>query len=228
MVNGLENNNRVEYKKPNWMILKEAAKQLFEEGRKTFTRKELTRYAQRLDPTRPITSLDFEIDLVTVNSNSKDKYRSPEKLFLFRISRGRYTLYDPEVHGPLEKYLEYRLEFPTRRQILENIMEQLKREGYEVREVKHLHKPLLPDLVALKNGLRIGIWIIDPGADKGTQLKILAYAIGSALLNNYDEAVITVPREVMNRIPYRIREVLSKHNIRLTLLKEEKRYVITL
>ncbi len=224
----MEYNNGLEYKKPNWMILKEAAKQLVESGKKTFTRKELTRYAQSLDPSRPVTSLDFEIDLVTVNSNSKDKYRSPEKLFLFRIGRGRYTLYDPEVHGPLEKYLEYRLDFPTRRQILESIMEQLRREGYEVKEVKHLHKPLLPDLVAVKDGLRIGVWIVDPSADKNTQLKILAYAIGSALLNNYDRTIITLPRELLTRIPYRIREELMKHNIKLTMLKEEKRYIIAL
>lgn len=222
----MEYSNGFEYKKPNWMILKEAAEKLAKSGKRTFTRKELTRFAKQIDPSRPITSLDFEIDLVTVNSNSKDRYRTPEKLFLFRVGRGRYTLYDPEVHGPIEKYMDNQWYFPTRRQVLRSVVEQLERQGYRVDVVKQVHKPLSPDLIAEKNGARIGIWIVDPGSDKSTQLKTLAYAVGSALLNAYDEALITLPPELLSRIPAELKDLLRSRGIKLVPLREEKRYVI--
>ncbi len=222
----LENSQETIYKKANWEVLKEAAVKLVEMGKRTFTRKELTRFAKKLDPSRPLTSLDFEIDLVTVNSNSKDRYRNPEKLFLFRVGRGRYTLYDPEIHGPIEKYLDQKTYSPTRREVIESLKEQLSREGFEVKEVKHLHKPLTPDLVAQVNGRVIGVWIIDPGSDRATQLKSLAYALGSALMSQYREAVIAVPAELIDKIPGKLRGFLEENNIRLRILREEKRYVI--
>lgn len=223
----MENDANNIHKKPNWMILKEAAERLYMEGRTSFTRKELTSYAKKIDPSRPETSLDFEIDLVTVNSNSKDRYRDPEKLFLFRISRGRYTLYDPEVHGPLEKYLEPHRYFPTRKRVLRQIMEELKMKGYDVWENKQQRKPLAPDLIAEIDGKRIGIWVIDPGVDKSTQLKTLAYAIGSSLLDtSFNQHIIALPQHLINKIPKPLKEFLNSHNVKLAYLREEKRYTI--
>ncbi len=224
----MENNYGLQYKKPNWMVLKEAAEKLVSMGKRTFTRKELTKYAKQLDPQRPITSLDFEIDLVTINSNSRDRYRNPEKLFLFRVGRGRYTLYDPEIHGPVEKYLDHEAYSPTRREVIESLKEQLERSGYRVEEVKHHHRPLTPDLIVKGDGRTIAVWIIDPGSDKSTQLKSLAYALGSALMNQYSESIIAMPADVINKIPARLRSILEKNNVRLRILVEEKRYIIAL
>jgi hypothetical protein len=218
--------NGLEAKKPNWMLVKEAAMKLYSSGKRSFTRKELVRLARQLDPSRPATSLDFEVDLVTVNSNSKDRYRSPEKLFLFRMGRGRYTLYDPEIHGPIEKYIDYQWYSPTRREVLESLLEQLKSRGLEAHEVKHLHKPLSPDIIAYDGERRLGVWIIDPGMDSATQLKALAYAIGSALLNVFDESIIAAPGDLIGKIPEDLKRLLEERRIRLHVLQEEKRYVI--
>ena len=62
-----------EEREPTWLVLKKAALELVKRGKTSFTRKELIEYARNhIDPTRSLTSLDFEIDLVTVNGNSKD------------------------------------------------------------------------------------------------------------------------------------------------------------
>lgn len=225
----LESNIGNIIKKPNWMILKEAAEQLVKMGKKTFTRKELTKFAKSLDPTRPETSLDFEIDLVTVNSNSKDRYRDPDKLFLFRIGRGRYTLYDPEIHGPLEKYLEEHRFIPTRKYVLSQIIQELRDLGYEAYENQYHRKPLAPDIIAKKDSKRIGVWVIDPAIDQSTQLKALAYALGSALLNKkVDKHIITIPPNLVSKIPSELKEVLENLGVRIALLKEKKRYTIVL
>ncbi|ADI31723.1 DUF7669 domain-containing protein [Staphylothermus hellenicus] len=216
-------------KKPNWMILKEAAEQLVKSGKKRFSRKELTKFAKTLDPTRPETSLDFEIDLVTVNSNSKDRYRDPDKLFLFRIARGRYTLYDPEIHGPLEKYLEEYRFIPTRKHLLAQIIEELKKIGYEAYENQYHRKPLAPDIIAKENNERIGVWVIDPAIDKPTQLKALAYALGSAILNKkFNSHIITMPIDLVSSIPPELKELLEKLKVKIVLLKEEKKYALIL
>ncbi len=226
----MESNNGNVYKKPNWMILKEAAEELVRMGKTSFTRKELTKYAKKLDPSRPETSLDFEIDLVTVNSNSKDRYRDPDKLFLFRIARGRYTLYDPETHGPLEKYLEQHRFIPTRKYVLSQVIEDLQTKGFEAHENRYHRKPLAPDIIAKMNGKKIGVWVIDPSIDPSTQMKALAYAIGSSLLNTeYDEHIITVPSNLANKIKQSmLNKVIDKLNIKIAILKEKKQYVIEL
>lgn len=211
------------------MILKEAAEQLVKSGKKRFSRKELTKFAKTLDPTRPETSLDFEIDLVTVNSNSKDRYRDPDKLFLFRIARGRYTLYDPEIHGPLEKYLEEHRFIPTRKYLLAQIIEELKKIGYEAYENQYNRKPLAPDIIAKENNERIGVWVIDPAIDKPTQLKALAYALGSAILNKkFNRHIITMPIDLVSSIPPELKELLKKLRVEIVLLKEEKKYALIL
>jgi hypothetical protein len=226
-------NLAVEYgntaKKPNWMILREAAERLVKMGKSTFTRKELVKHAKTLDPSRPETSLDFEIDLVTINSNSKDRYRDPDKLFLFRVGRGKYTLYNPEIHGPLEKYLEEHRFIPTRKYVLSQVIEELKNRGYEAYENQQHRKPLAPDIIAKINDERIGVWVIDPGVDQSTQLKVLAYAIGSALLNKkFDKHIITLPQNLISRIPRNVYEFLRSNDVEIAILKEKKRYVIEL
>ncbi|MEM4224751.1 MAG: hypothetical protein QXX93_02200, partial [Desulfurococcaceae archaeon] len=52
-------------RKPNWVLLKEAAESLYRSGKIYFTRKELIEEAKKKDPSRSDMSLDFEIDLVT-------------------------------------------------------------------------------------------------------------------------------------------------------------------
>ncbi len=216
-------------KLPTWMVLKKAAEELTKKGKTSFTRKELTMFAKKnIDPSRPETSLDFEVDLVTVNSNSKDRYKDPEKLFLFRISRGRYTLYDPDIHGPLEKYLEPHHYLPTRKLVLSQISEILENKGYKVQIILQHRKPLTPDIVA-DNGKKTAVWVIDPGTDQATQLKNLAYAIGSALLSSngiYDEIIITGPSFIINKIPEKVKQMLRSLGIKLAILREERRYTL--
>ena len=218
-------------KEPTWLILKKAATELVELGRISFSRRELINYAKKhVDPEKPESSLDFEVDLVTVNGSSKDKYKDPEKLFLFRIGRGRYTLYDPELHGPLEKYLEISSGIPTRRYVLRNVADSLKSRGYSIHEVKPTGKAIVPDLIATSDGEKIGVWVIDPSIDSSTQMKALAYAIGSSLLNTeYDEHIITVPSNLVNKIKQSmLNKVIDKLNIKIAILKEKKQYVVEL
>ncbi|MCC5990621.1 MAG: hypothetical protein LM558_03845, partial [Thermosphaera sp.] len=137
-------------KKPNWALLKEVAEELYRMGKITFTRKELASKAHEKDPTRSEMSLDFEIDLVTVNSSSKDKYKDPDKLFLFRLDRGRYTLYNPEEHGELDKFTGIQRVSATRKQVLNEVLEELERLGYEATENKYA-KALQPDIIATRD-----------------------------------------------------------------------------
>lgn len=215
-------------KKPNWLLLKEAARELVEMGKTVFTRKELVELARKLDPDRSDASLDFEIDLVTVNSNSKDKYRDPDKLFLYRLDRGKYTLYNPEIHGPLENYLYSRIT-SVRREFLSDIVAKLREAGYEAHENRALNRPLAPNIIARKNDKRIGVWVVDPSQDPVNQLRTLAYAIGSAILSKaYNEYIIILPQSLLSKIPLGVRDTLSKLNIRLVYIKEEKRYTLAL
>ncbi len=220
-----------EYKEPTWMVLKKAAMKLMEQGKASFTRKELIMYAKKhVDPERSESSLDFEVDLVTVNGNSKDRYRDPEKLFLFRIGRGRYTLYDPEIHGPLEQYLEGGERPVSRRQVVEQVVASLREKGYGVEEKRYRRRPLAPDLVAYEGERRIGVWIVDPAGDKYTQLKRLAYSIGAAMIerDRYAWIMIIAPPDIVGRIPPRIRSCLEENGVRLVYIREERRYTIKL
>lgn len=213
-------------RKPNWLILKEAAQQLVKMGKTVFTRKELTVYARKLDPARSEASLDFEIDLVTVNSNSKDKYRDPDKLFLYRIDRGRYTLYNPEIHGSIDNYIYQRMP-PIRRDFINEVVRELESKGYKI-EVKQSSKPLTPNIIARYDNEKIGIWLVDPMQDPLSQLKTLAYIVGSAILNkSFAQHIIVLPQPLISRIPLSTREILSKMRIKLAVLKEEKRYTIS-
>ncbi len=216
---------------PTWLVLKKAAMEMVKRGKTTFTRKELIEFAKKyIDPERPISSLDFEIDLTTVNGSSKDKYRDPEKLFLFRVGRGRYTLYDPELHGPLERYLEPSPSMPSRKNVIKSISESLKNRGYSVQEAKKASKPLSPDLVATLNGEKIGVWIVDPAGDQRTQLRTLAFSIGAAIIERpkYDWVMIIAPPDIMASIPPDLREILEKKGIRLALIEEERKYTVKL
>jgi len=218
-------------KEPTWLILKKAATELVELGRISFSRRELINYAKKhVDPEKPESSLDFEVDLVTVNGSSKDKYKDPEKLFLFRIGRGRYTLYDPELHGPLEKYLEISSGIPTRRYVLRNVADSLKSRGYSIHEVKPTGKAIVPDLIATSDGEKIGVWVIDPASDQKTQLRTLAYSIGSAIITRpqYNWVMIIVPPDIVGVIPQGMRNVLEKNGIHIALIKEERRYTVKL
>ncbi|RLG79623.1 MAG: hypothetical protein DRO13_05650 [Thermoprotei archaeon] len=215
-------------RKPNWLILKEAARDLIETGKTVFTRKELTLQARKIDPSRSEASLDFEIDLVTINSNSKDKYRDPDKLFLYRIDRGRYTIYNPEVHGPIENYLYYRPS-TVRKEFLAEIIKKLEEVGYRAHENKASNKPLSPNIVAEINDKRIGVWVVDPSQDPISQLRTLAYAIGSSILNkNFSEYLVILPQNLLSKISLGTRDQLSKLGVKLAYLKEEKRYSLLL
>ena len=214
-------------RKPNWLILKEAAQELVKMGKTVFTRKELTMYARKLDPTRSEASLDFEIDLVTVNSNSKDKYRDPDKLFLYRIDRGRYTLYNPEIHGSIYSYI-YQRAPPIRREFINEIVRELESKGYQI-EVKQSNKPLTPNIVARIDNEKIGVWLIDPMQDPLTQLRMLAYIIGSTILNkSFNKHLVILPQPLISRIPLSVRDMLNKIGVKLAVLKEEKRYSVSL
>lgn len=211
-------------RKPNWLILKEAAQELMKIGKTVFTRKELTMYARKLDPSRSEASLDFEIDLVTVNSNSKDKYRDPDKLFLYRIDRGRYTLFNPEIHGSIDSYILQKTT-PIRRDFLKQIIGKLEEKGIKAYENKFASRPLAPNIIAEENGIRTAIWIVDPSLDPANQIRALAYSIGSSILNrNFNKYLIVIPQNLANKLPREVRSILSKLNIKIAYLKEEKRY----
>jgi len=213
-------------RKPNWLILKEAAEELYRSGKTVFTRKELTRYARKLDPSRSEASLDFEIDLVTVNSNSKDRYRDPEKLFLYRIDRGRYTLYNPEVHGPIDEYV-YRAS-PIRRDFIDEVVKELESHGYRV-EVKQPGKALAPDIIARINGEKVSVWLIDPMQDPLNQMKNLAYVIGSIMLSRGSgKHVIILSSSLLAKIPSSVKDLLKSMNVHLAVLKEEKKYTLSI
>jgi hypothetical protein len=217
-------------KKPNWLLLKEAAEALYRSGKTTFTRKELVAEVLKRDPSRSEMSLDFEIDLVTVNSGSKERYRDPEKLFLYRVERGRYTLYNPEEHGDLEKYIgSQRVLTISRKELLEEVMGIFEEQGYDV-TVNKTTKPLEPDIIAEKAEEEVcGIWVIDPALPLSAQYRQLAYAIGSSLLNkNYKEHVILVPGELYKRIPQEIVESLRNLNVKFAIIREERKYTIQL
>ncbi len=217
-------------KKPNWLLLKEAAEALYRSGKTTFTRKELVAEVLKRDPSRSEMSLDFEIDLVTVNSGSRERYRDPEKLFLYRVERGTYTLYNPEEHGDLEKYIgPQRVLTISRKELVEEIMEILEMQGYDV-TVNKTTKPLEPDIIAEKSEEELsGIWIIDPALPLSAQYRQLAYAIGSALLNkNYKEHIVLVPGELYKRVPQEITEALKNLNVKFAIIREERKYTIQL
>jgi hypothetical protein len=215
-------------KKPNWVLLKEAAESIYRSGKVYFTRKELISEVKKRDPARSEESLEFEIDLVTVNSSSKDKYRDPEKLFLYRIERGKYTLYNPEEHGELEKYVGTQRLITTRKKLVEEVVKTLEEMGFDVTPSRS-NKPLEPDMIAEKGDdeRSIGIWIIDPSSPLSTQYRYLAYIIGSCILNkNYSEYIILVPGELYRRIQQEVIDVLNKFNAKLAIIKEERRYTI--
>ena len=213
-------------KKPNWLLIKEACLDLVKSGKNFFSRREIINVAKQKDPSRSDMSLDFEIDLVTVNSNSKDKYRDPDKLFLFRIDRGSYTLYDPEIHGPIEKYIELARASPARKQVIAQVVKDLEDRGFEVSENKP-SKPLQPDLTAWKDEKKIGVWIIDPSADRPTQLKNLYLSIGSSLVDqSFDGYFIIIPQDLANKISDRVKSVLESFNTRIIVLREEKKYTL--
>lgn len=217
-------------KKPNWLLLKEAAEALYRSGKTTFTRKELVAEVLKRDPSRSEMSLDFEIDLVTVNSGSKERYRDPEKLFIYRVERGRYTLYNPEEHGDLEKYIgSQRVLTISRKELLEEVTGIFEEQGHDV-TVNKTTKPLEPDIIAEKAEEEVcGIWVIDPALPLSAQYRQLAYAIGSSLLNkNYKEHVILVPGELYKRIPQEIVESLRNLNVKFAIIREERKYTIQL
>ncbi|MEM4717935.1 MAG: hypothetical protein QXE81_04145 [Desulfurococcaceae archaeon] len=215
-------------KKPNWSSLKEAAESLYRSGKIYFTRKELIQEVKKRDQSRSEESLEFEIDLVTVNSNSKEKYRDPDKLFLYRIERGKYTLYNPEEHGELEKYIGSQRLILTRRKLLEEIIKIFKDVGYDV-SISKSNKPLEPDIVAERANeeTMVGVWVIDPSIPLSNQYRYLAYIIGSCILNkNYNQHLVLVPGELYKRIPQELIDLLSKFNTKLAIIKEERRYTV--
>ena len=218
-------------REPTWLVLKKAAIELTRKGLKTFTRRELTTYAKKyVDPDRPISILDFEVDLVTVNGSSKDKYRDPEKLFLFRIGRGKYTVYDPELHGPIDKYLEMMTRYPARRIVVKSISDELRARGYQVNEVKGVTRATAPDLIAKQDNERVGVWIIDPIGDQRAQMRTLAYSLGSAIVEskNYSWTLVLIPPSLLTQLPSNIRSVLEKIRVKVAVIKEERRYTIKL
>ncbi|MCY0867722.1 MAG: hypothetical protein OWQ48_00605 [Desulfurococcus sp.] len=213
-------------RKPNWLLLKEAAEELYRSGRTYFTRKELVSKAREKDPSRSEMSMDFEIDLVSVNSNSKDRYKDPEKLFLYRVGRGRYTLYNPEEHGELEKYIGIPRVSPARKHLIEEVIEKLESLGYDAYENRYA-KPLQPDVIAEGEDEVIGVWVIDPGVPLSDQHKMLAYAIGSSLLNReFNQYIIVSPGELLKRVTEDLVEMLGKFKIRFATVREDRRYTL--
>lgn len=215
-------------KKPNWLLLKEAAETLYRSGKTTFTRQDLIAEVLKRDPSRSEMSLDFEIDLVTVNSGSRERYRDPEKLFLYRIERGKYTLYNPEEHGELEKYIgSQRVLTVSRKELIEEVLQVLEKQGYDV-AINKTTKPIEPDIIAEKSEEEVsGIWVIDPALPLSAQYRQLAYAIGSSLLNkNYKEHIILIPGELYKRVPQEIVETLKSNSVRLAIIREERKYSI--
>jgi len=208
------------------MIIKEAAELLYQSGKTVFTRKELTSQALKLDPSRSEASLDFEIDLVTVNSYSKERYRDPDKLFLYRIDRGKYTLYNPEIHGDIQSYIYQKIP-PVRKSFINYISEYFQKEGYMV-EPKQSNQPLTPHLIIRKGDERIGVWIVDPMQDNNTQLSSLAFCIGACLLNrSISKHIIVVQQMLLGKIPSNTREYLLKNGVNILSIREEKRYIIS-
>lgn len=223
----MSNNN----KEPTWLVLKKAAAELTRKGLKTFTRRELITYAKKyIDPNRPASILDFEVDLVTVNGSSKDKYRDPEKLFLFRIGRGKYTVYDPELHGPIDKYIEMTTKHPARRVVVKSIVDELRARGYQVDEIKGISRATAPDLVAKRGNEKIGVWIIDPIGDQRAQMRTLAYSLGSAIVEskNYSWVLVLVPPPLLTHLQPNIRSVLETIRVKVAVIREERRYTIKL
>ncbi len=217
-------------REPTWLVLKKAAEELVKKGRTTFTRRELITYAKKyIDPERPESSLDFEVDLVTVNGSSKDRYRDPEKLFLFRIGRGRYTLYNPEIHGPIEEYLEVITRVPIRRTVVKSIAEVFKARGYIVEEQRG-GRVTAPDLVIRGNGEAIGVWIVDPMGEQRSQLRGFAYSLGSAIIERkrYSSSLVIVPPGLYTQLPEDIRAGLENIGVRIAIIKEERRYTVKL
>lgn len=224
----MASNELVQARKPNWVVLKEAAQQLVKSGKTVFTRKELTRMARQIDDTRSEASLDFEVDLVTVNSNSKDKYRDLDKLFLYRLERGRYTLYNPELHGSIEEFL-YAKTFHIKKEFLAQIVNELEARGYKVVETAQAAKPWSPNVVAIVDNSSVGVWIVDPSQYPTTQMKTVAYAIGSSMLNrSFEKHIIVLPQLILSRIPADVREQVEKFNIKFVTLREERKYSIAL
>ncbi|MEM1628057.1 MAG: hypothetical protein QXP02_01995 [Desulfurococcaceae archaeon] len=216
------------HEKPNWLLLKDAAEALYRSGRIFFSRKELVNEAKKRDPARSDMSLDFEIDLVTVNSNSKDKYKDPDKLFLYRVDRGKYTLYNPEEHGDLDKYIGMERYPLAGKQLIEKVLEILEEMGYDAVPNRSM-KVLQPDIIAEKEESKIGIWVIDPNMSISTQYKTLAYAIGSCMLNrSFNEYIVIVPVDLYKRITQEVLEVLRTFNIKFATLREERRYSLNL
>lgn len=215
-----------EDRKPNWLLLKEAVQELVESGKTVFNRKEIVDYAKKKDPSRSEASLDYEIDLVTVNSSSKDKYRDPDKLFLYRIERGRYTLYNPETHGTIEEFILPKTSVLDK-ELVEQIARSFVNEGFEVKIVKSSAKPFVSNMVIAKDGVKIGVWIIPPNIHTPDQLKLLAYAIGSSILDRTcDRHIIVLNQALYGKIPIQIREKLRNVSVELKQLKEEKKYSI--
>lgn len=213
-------------RKPNWVLLREIAESLYRSGKTYFTRKELLFEVTKRDPSRSRESIDLEIDLVTVNSNSKDKYRDPDKLFLYRIERGTYTLYNPEDHGELEKYIGSQRVIATRKKLVEEVNRVLEEAGYDV-TFNRVNKPLEPDMIAERGEEVLGVWVIDPSTPLSTQYRYLAYIIGSCLLNRkYPQYLVLVPGELFKRISQEVVDTLSRSNTRLAIIREEKRYSI--
>lgn len=218
-------------REPTWLVLKKAALELMKRGQRTFTRRELITYAKEyIDPERPTSILDFEVDLVTVNGSSKDKYRDPEKLFLFRIGRGKYTVYDPEFHGPIDKYLEITTRHPARRVVVKSIADELRARGYRVDEVKGVTRVTAPDLIARRDNEKVGVWIIDPIGDQRAQMRTLAYSLGSAIVEskNYSWTLVLVPPSLLTQLPTNIRAILENIGVKVAVIKEERRYTIKL
>ncbi|MEM1643319.1 MAG: hypothetical protein QXV30_00785 [Desulfurococcaceae archaeon] len=220
--------SREEGKLSNWRVLKEAALELSKGGATVFTRKELVERAISIDPSKPASSLDFEVDLVTVNGVSKDKYKDPEKLFLFRVGRGKYTLYDPEIHGPIEDYIPSILP-PHRKSIAKSIAEALRSRGFTIDE-RTSTRPTSPDLIAVGSSGSIGIWIVDPSGDLKAQLRSMAHALGSAIIErrNYSEAIVAIPPTLASHVDAKLREYLESWNVRIVAFREERRYTLGL
>lgn len=215
-------------RKPNWLLLREAVQELVESGKTVFNRKEIVDYAKKKDPTRSEASLDYEIDLVTVNSSSKDRYRDPDKLFLYRIDRGRYTLYNPETHGTIEEFILPKTNVVDK-ELVEQIARSFANEGFEVKTIKSSLKPFVSNIIATKNNVKYGVWIIPPSIQIPDQLKLLAYAIGSSVLDRTcDKHIIILNQVLYSKIPIQVREKLKNINIELKQLKEEKRYSVAI
>ncbi|MGC9122423.1 MAG: hypothetical protein ACP5HP_05720, partial [Thermogladius sp.] len=105
-------------------------------------------------------------------------------------------------------------------------LNKLEERGFEVSENK-TSKPLLPDLTAWKDEKKIGVWVIDPSADRATQLKNLYLAIGSSMVDqSYDGYFIVMPQDLADKLSDRVKGVLESFNTKIIILKEEKKYTL--